>query len=85
MKIGSQSFRLEIGDDPFEVKLGDNYELMKDEYAESEKRRHVLDQKVQNLKKGYGIIPGKTGHLPTFKTNFLKRLVVIFNNIDQRK
>lgn len=50
---------MEIGDDPFEVKLGDNYELMKDEYAESEKRRKVLDQKVQHLKKGYGIIPGK--------------------------
>jgi len=54
-----QSFKLEMGDDPFEVKLGDNNELMKDEYLESEKRRSVLDQKVQTLKKGYGIIPGE--------------------------
>ena len=54
-----QSFKFEIGDDPFEVKLGDNHELMKDEYNEAEKRRKMLDQKVQNLKKGYGIIPGE--------------------------
>lgn len=54
-----QSFKMEIGDDPFEVKIGDNMDLMKDEYLESEKRRTVLDQKVQTLKKGYGIIPGK--------------------------
>lgn len=52
---------MEIGDDPFEVKLGDNLDLMKDEYLESEKRRTVLDQKVQTLKKGYGIIPGIRG------------------------
>jgi hypothetical protein len=58
LHVWFQTFKLEIGDDPFEVKLGDNYELMKDEYMESEKRRTVLDQKVQNLKKGYGIIPG---------------------------
>ncbi|XP_060562860.1 LOW QUALITY PROTEIN: protein hobbit-like [Ruditapes philippinarum] len=57
LDIRVKTFKLEIGDDPFEVKLGDNYELMKDEYMESEKRRTVLDQKVQNLKKGYGIIP----------------------------
>ena len=50
---------MEIGDDPFEVKLGDNLDLMKDEYLESEKRRTVLDQKVHTLKKGYGIIPGR--------------------------
>ncbi|XP_052234314.1 protein KIAA0100-like isoform X2 [Dreissena polymorpha] len=55
--IKVKNFRLEIGDNPFEVKLGDNYELMKDEYLECEKRRNVLDQKVQTLKKGYGIIP----------------------------
>ncbi|XP_052800693.1 protein hobbit-like [Mya arenaria] len=57
LQIKVKTFKLEIGDDPFEVKLGDNHELMKDEYLESEKRRTVLDQKVQNLKKGYGIIP----------------------------
>ena len=54
-----QSFKLEICDDPFEVKMGDNYELMKDEYNESEKRRNVLDQRVHNLRRGYGIIPGE--------------------------
>ena len=56
-------FILALCDDPFEVKLGDNYELMKDEYNESEKRSHVLHQKVQNLKKTVGIIPGDYNEL----------------------
>ncbi|KAL4223450.1 hypothetical protein ACF0H5_016921 [Mactra antiquata] len=57
LQIKVKTFKMELGDDPFEVKLGDNCELIKDEYLENEKRRHVLDQKVQNLKKGYRIIP----------------------------
>lgn len=39
----------EIGDDPFEVRLRDNYELLEDEYKESLKRQAMLDAKVQKL------------------------------------
>ncbi|CAG7827208.1 unnamed protein product, partial [Allacma fusca] len=41
--------RIEVGDDPFEVKLRDNYELLEDEYYESLKRTQVLDSKINQL------------------------------------
>jgi len=46
-----QVVRIEVGDDPFEVKLRDNYELLEDEYFESLKRFQVLDNKINQLYK----------------------------------
>lgn len=43
--------RIEVGDDPFEVKLRDNYELLEDEYFESVKRLQVLETKINQLYK----------------------------------
>lgn len=40
-----------MGDDPFEVKLRDNYELLEDEYFESGKRLNVLETKISQLYK----------------------------------
>ncbi|NXF21583.1 K0100 protein, partial [Rhodinocichla rosea] len=47
------------GGDVFEVKLRDNYELMKDESKESAKRLQLLDAKVAALRKQHGeLLPG---------------------------
>ncbi|XP_074600055.1 bridge-like lipid transfer protein family member hobbit [Brevipalpus obovatus] len=46
-----QTFSMEIGDDPFEVKLRDNYELMEDEYHESKKRIQMWREKIDESKK----------------------------------
>uniref|UniRef100_A0A8D2IHG0 KIAA0100 n=1 Tax=Varanus komodoensis TaxID=61221 RepID=A0A8D2IHG0_VARKO len=47
-------------DDVFEVKLRDNYELLKDESEESAKRLHLLDAKVAALRKQHGeLLPAR--------------------------
>jgi hypothetical protein len=42
---------MELADDPFEVMLRANYELLEDEYKESLKRKKALDGKIEELKK----------------------------------
>lgn len=47
-------------DDIFEIKLRDNYELMKDESKESSKRLQLLDKKVADLRKQHGeLLPAR--------------------------
>ncbi|XP_012693346.2 protein KIAA0100 isoform X2 [Clupea harengus] len=47
-------------DDVFEIKLRDNYELMKDESKESAKRLQLLDRKVAELRKQHGeLLPAR--------------------------
>lgn len=41
-----KDFVFEMSDDPFEVKLRDNYELLEDEYKENIKRQKMLEEKV---------------------------------------
>ncbi|CAG5125824.1 unnamed protein product, partial [Candidula unifasciata] len=49
--IRLRMFSVEMSDDPFEVKMGLNYELLKDEGNESKKRREVMDAKLMELQK----------------------------------
>uniref|UniRef100_A0A673KMZ8 Protein KIAA0100-like n=1 Tax=Sinocyclocheilus rhinocerous TaxID=307959 RepID=A0A673KMZ8_9TELE len=47
-------------DDVFEIKLRDNYELMKDESKESSKRLQLLNKKVADLRKQHGeLLPAR--------------------------
>ncbi|KAK0160967.1 hypothetical protein PV328_008311 [Microctonus aethiopoides] len=56
----------EVSDDPFEVRLRDNYELLEDEYKESLKRQAMLDAKVQELCRAHLLLPqGKVEKLYT--------------------
>lgn len=61
-----QEISIEICDDPFEIRLRDNYELLEDEYHESEKRWKMLDNKVDELRKTHL-------HLPATKVDELYR------------
>ncbi|KAH0511375.1 hypothetical protein LTLLF_147890 [Microtus ochrogaster] len=55
-----QHFSWVFLDDVFEVKLHDNYELMKDESKESAKRLQLLDAKVAALRKQHGeLLPAR--------------------------
>ncbi|CAH0563741.1 unnamed protein product [Brassicogethes aeneus] len=47
--INIKEFLFEMSDDPFEVKLRDNFELLNDEYFEGLKRHKMLKEKIQEL------------------------------------
>ncbi|KAK3084827.1 hypothetical protein FSP39_019738 [Pinctada imbricata] len=57
LKLKGKVFMIQLCDDPFEVKLGDNYDLMKDEETEGIKRRRVMDQKIASLRKMGTFLP----------------------------
>ncbi|XP_067136363.1 protein hobbit [Centruroides vittatus] len=57
VSIKIKAFSMEIEDDPFEVKLRDNFELLEDEYHESLKRRRILDEKIEKLIKRKLLLP----------------------------
>ena len=55
---------MEICDDPFEVKLRYNYELMEDEFLESCKRQKALEKKIdETLKTNLQLLSGKINSL----------------------
>ena len=49
--INIQHFVFELADDPFEVKLRDNYVLKEEEYLESQKRLQIFGQKIEEKRK----------------------------------
>ncbi|XP_047490285.1 protein KIAA0100-like [Penaeus chinensis] len=62
---------LEIGDDPFEVKLRYNYELLEDEYQESCKRIKALDARIEELRKTMFLFP--TGKIEELYKNLQEK------------
>lgn len=59
-----REFLFELSDDPFEVKLRDNFELLEDEYNESLKRQKMLKEKIAELTKTHLHLPaGKVEEL----------------------
>lgn len=62
--IKIREFLFELSDDPFEVKLRDNFELLVDEYSESLKRQKMLKEKIAELTKTHLHLPaGKVEEL----------------------
>ncbi|KAK9512988.1 hypothetical protein O3M35_001284 [Rhynocoris fuscipes] len=62
--IEIKEFIFEMSDDPFEVRLRDNYELLEDEYKENLKRQKMLEEKINEMWKTHLLIPaGKVDEL----------------------
>ncbi|XP_041349626.1 protein KIAA0100-like [Gigantopelta aegis] len=57
LKIKTKTFSVQLSDDTFEVKIGDNYELLKDEGEQNETRKLLLDKKIDEKHQQYGHIP----------------------------
>ena len=57
--INIKHFKLELSDDPFEVRLRDNYELKKDEYEESQTRLRVLEERIGEFRRKNLLFPSE--------------------------
>lgn len=72
MLIQIKEFLFELSDDPFEVKLRDNYVLLVDEHHESEKREELFNERI--LKKFSGsIISVPTVTLESLYASLIKK------------
>ncbi|XP_035224476.1 protein KIAA0100-like isoform X2 [Stegodyphus dumicola] len=59
LQIICKVWTIELEDDPFEVKLRDNFELLEDEYHESLKRKRMLDEKIENFRRTNLLLPSE--------------------------
>ncbi|KAF8767944.1 Protein KIAA0100 like protein [Argiope bruennichi] len=57
LHIVCKVWTIELEDDPFEVKLRDNCELLEDEYHESLKRKRMLDEKIESFRRTNLLLP----------------------------
>ncbi|CAL1281511.1 unnamed protein product [Larinioides sclopetarius] len=59
LHIVCKVWTIELEDDPFEVKLRDNCELLEDEYHESLKRKRMLDEKIESFRRTNLLLPSE--------------------------
>ncbi|XP_023323171.1 protein KIAA0100 isoform X4 [Eurytemora carolleeae] len=57
--INIKNCKFELSDDPFEVRLRDNYELQKDEYTESQTRLKVLEERIAEFRRKNLMFPSE--------------------------
>ncbi|XP_055909617.1 protein hobbit [Eupeodes corollae] len=69
--IQIKEFLVEISDDPFEVKLRDNYVLLVDEYLESLKRKKLFEQKIAERCSERLLVPA--GTIESLYANLVKK------------
>ncbi|KAB0794090.1 hypothetical protein PPYR_13710 [Photinus pyralis] len=74
--INVKEFLFEMSDDPFEVKLRDNFELLEDEYSESFKRQKMLKAKIAELCKTHMHLPA--GKVEELYANLTKKNAEIY-------
>ncbi|RWS17806.1 hypothetical protein B4U79_01668 [Dinothrombium tinctorium] len=85
-----QSGIMQVNDDPFEVKLRDNYELLEDEYRESLKRYDVLNKRLEELRKRNIVLASsKINELHTALAEkqaeiYIKRHKQLYNSVPAR-
>ena len=63
VRISIRQFSAEFQDDPFEVCLRDNFELLEDEFFESHKRFQCLENKIEDLKRNLNFQASKIDDL----------------------
>lgn len=56
IRLSVALFSMELSDDPFEVKLRDNYALREDEFREGLKRKRMLDAKIEELRRTHPLL-----------------------------
>lgn len=71
MVIQIKEFLFEMSDDPFEVKLRDNYVLLVDEYHESIKRQQLFEQKIHQILADRLSLP--SGTISELKASLVKK------------
>ncbi len=62
IRLSVALFSMALCDDPFEVKLRDNYELREDEFRESLKRKRMLDAKIEELRRTHPLLTQVSSH-----------------------
>ena len=55
--IFAKSVSFVLPDDPFEVRLRENFELLEDEFLEAEKRSKLIEEKINDLRRTHIMLP----------------------------